>query len=106
MLNFRQTYTISYQVIKIGDLTFKIGSIYKDMLSKLIFLELHNPYNSKYEEIKDFSYDIIQSLYDFPNTQSSCIFDSTIEKLYKEEKIKANSHWEILQYVHFIFKKH
>lgn len=104
ILNFRQTYLIEYNIIKLGDITFKIGLISKDNLTKFPFLELNNPYNSKYDEIKDFSYDIVQSLF-FQNMNNYCLFDQTLEKLYRNQKLKTNNHWEFLQYVYYIFKK-
>lgn len=112
VLNFRQVYRLEYQKYKLGDLTIKIGSLFRDVLSKSIFFEIYNPYNNKYEEIKDFSYEVVQTLFDNNNSSNNinianfCLFDSTLEKLYKEDKLKPNSHWEFIQYVHFIFKKH
>lgn len=105
LLNFRQIYVIKYKIIKIGDITFKIGVIYKDIFSKFLFLEIHNPFNSKYSEIKEFSYDVMASLFNISNLHNFCAFDSTLDKLNKEDKLKTNNHWEILQYVHLIFKK-
>lgn len=88
-----------------GDLTFKIGSMYKEIFSKFLFIEIHNPFNSKFNEIKDFSYDVMSSLFNIQNINQYCIFDSILERLYKEDKLKTNNHWEILQYVHLILKK-
>jgi ubiquitin C-terminal hydrolase len=125
---------VDAKIFKLGDITFKLGSIYRDILNRYIFLEINNPYNNKYEEIKEFSYEIVQSLFfpqyqvgtqiqsqnitsSVPNTNSNlnvsnlpiisdfCLFDSNLEKLYREEKLKINNHWEILQYVQLVFKK-
>lgn len=134
ILNFRQTYSIDTKIFKLGDLVFKLGSIYRDILNRNIFIEIHNPYNNKYEEIKEFSYEIIQSLlfpqfklgtlinnqnltnYTANNNQNFnasnslqisefCLFDSVLEKLYRDERLKINNHWEIIQYVQLVFKK-
>jgi hypothetical protein len=99
-------YSVSYEEIKIGDLTFKVGEISKDVINKFHFIEIHNPYSSKYEETKDFSYDVMNSLFRTNTLNESCLFDSLLEKLNREEKLKTNSHWEHLQYVHAIFKKY
>ncbi len=105
LLNFRQVYSINYHIIKIGDFTFKLGVIFKEIFSKFLFIEIHNPFNSKYYETKDFSYDVMTSLFSISNLNDFCIFDSILERLYKEDKLKTNNHWEILQYVHLILKK-
>ena len=105
LLSFRQIYTIKFKIVKIGDITFKLGIIFKDIFNKFVFFEIHNPFNSKYSETKDFSYDVMASLFNIPNLHDFCVFDSTLERLYKEDKLKTNNHWEILQYVHLIFKK-
>ena len=105
LLNFRQIYIIKYKIIKIGDIIFKLGVMFKDIFNKFVFFEIYNPFNSKYSETKDFSYDVISSLFNIPNINDFCVFDSTLERLNKEEKLKTNNHWEILQYVHLIFKR-
>jgi hypothetical protein len=85
---------------------FKVGFVYKEILSKSIFLEVYNPYNNKYDQIKDFSYGVLQSVFpEISNLQNCCIFDKVIENLYKMDKLKSNNHWEFIQYVHFIFRK-
>jgi hypothetical protein len=96
---------MNYNIITIGDLVFKLGTIYRDILNKNIFLEIVNPYFNKYEECKDFSYDVLNSLFNSVNLNNFCMFDSTLERLYKENKLKANNHLEYLQYINLIFKK-
>jgi len=79
--------------------------MFKDIFYKFAFVEIHNPYNSRYTEMKDFSYDVMNFLFNISNLQEYCIFDETLERLHKEDKLKTNNHWEILQYVQLIFKK-
>jgi hypothetical protein len=105
MLNFRQTYTIEVQIYRVGDLTIKLGTIYKETLSKSIFLEINNPYSNKFEDTKDFSIETLQSIFNIQNIQNYCVFDNTLEKLLKENKLKMNNHSEYLQYAHFILQK-
>lgn len=88
-------------------MTFKIGMIYRDIVMKQIFLEIHNPYSNKYDEIKDFSYGVIKNI--FPNVNNladMCLFDKTLESLYRKNLVNANNHHELIQYAYLVLKKH
>ncbi len=106
LLNFRQTYTINYQTYKIGDLTLKLGVVFKEIFSKFVFIELYNPFNSKFSEIKEFSFDVMNSLFNISNIHEYSLFDSNLERLNYEDKLRTNNHWDILQYGNLIFKRY
>ncbi len=63
----------------------KLGSLKKDIYSKVIFLELINPYLKKYEEIKDFSYEILSGIFDLKNPGEICLYEQIDQKISKEE---------------------
>lgn len=69
----------------LGDLVLKLGSLKKDIYSKVIFLELVNPYLKKFEEIKDFSYEILTGIFDIKNPSEFCLYEQMDEKISKEE---------------------
>lgn len=74
------------------------------MLNKSIFLEAIYPYSSNYNEAKEFMSDVINSIFS-EGLFEFCLFDSNMEKLYKEEKFKNVKNIELLQYVNLILKK-
>ncbi len=97
-------YTIELEIFKIGDIIFKIGSIFKDVLNKSIFLEAVYPYSNNYNDAKEFMGDIIMSIFSY-DLFEFCLFDSNLEKLNREEKLKNVKNMELLQYVNLILKK-
>ncbi len=86
-----------------GDILFKLGSLHKDVLSKSIFLEMYIPYLKKYEEIKDFSFDIIRNIFDIEHPNKYCVYENNEEKISDDSLI--NEHWDAYQYSLLLLKK-
>jgi hypothetical protein len=68
-------------------------------------MEIHFPYHSTYEDLTEFVYDVLNSIFDIKNMKQYCLFDETCEKLYIDKKLLVNNHYEYLQYVNLILKK-
>lgn len=75
----------------------------KDIHSKNIFLEILVPYLKKYEDIKDFSYDIIRGVLEIDNPQELSLYEKNEEKISDDSQI--NNHWDAYQYSLLLLKK-
>jgi hypothetical protein len=104
MLYFRQTYMIESKIYQLGDITFKLGTITKDITNKYLFLEMEIPYIESYNQIKEFAYEIVSEIFS-KSVTNCCMFNNNMEKLYNNSKLKLNNHWGWLQYVELIFSK-
>jgi hypothetical protein len=84
---------------------FKCGVINKEH-SKSVFLEVVFPYHYKYEELTDYVYDVLGTIFNDSNMnlKEFCLFEE-YEKLYNEKKLSVNNHYEYLQYVSLLLKK-
>ena len=54
-------YTIEYKRYKIGDIEIQFGMIQKDLLNKFYFYGITNYYVHRFEDAKDFCYEIMEN---------------------------------------------
>ena len=87
----------------IGDFIIKLGYLSKDTQHKIIFLEINNPYSKNYEDIKEFSYEIIKNIFEIDNPSKLCLYENNDEKI--TEKSEINGHWAYYQYSLLLLKK-
>ena len=106
MFNFRQIYTFDINRALFGDIEIKYGSMYKEVLEKIHFLEISSPYTHTFENSKNFIFDIVSNFFPFceeKEIEESCMLSNNI--LAEYEFGKKTKHLELLQYVNYIFKK-
>ena len=110
-------YTIEYKRYKIGDIEIQFGMIQKDLLNKFYFYGITNYYVHRFEDAKDFCYEIMENF--FPNIpketllQSCRINEKIIEnnKIYQEPKSESKKdktyhyHLELIQYIYYILNE-
>ena len=75
----------------------------KDIHTKTIFLEMINPYLKKYDEIKDFSFEIIRGIFEIENPNEISLYEKNEEKISDDSQI--NGHWAYYQYSLLLLKK-
>jgi len=75
----------------------------KDIHSKTIFLEITVPYLKKFEDLKDFSFDVIKEVLEIENPNELCLYEKNEEKISEDSQI--NDHWDAYQYSLLLLKK-
>jgi len=61
------------------------------------------PYLKKYEDIKDYSYDIIKGIFEIENANLLCLYEKIDERISEDSQI--NDHWDCYQYSLMLLKK-
>jgi hypothetical protein len=82
----------------LGDITISIGSIEKDkdIHYETNFIEIEIPYSKYYEEVKEFSFEIMRSIFRINDPQNISLLENYKEKIINKNEI--NGHWGIYQY--------
>lgn len=86
MFIFRQTYTIILKQFQIGDVLFKIGSIYKEENKKKFFLEVELTYGTNYNNSAAFLFDIIENVFPMFTSEkikNACLLNSAVKEKYQ-----------------------
>lgn len=111
-------YSIEYKRYKIGDIEIQFGMIQKDLLNKIYFYGITNYYVHRFEDAKDFIYEIMENF--FPNIPKetllkSCRINEDIiekNKIYQEPKSESKKkdktyhyHLELIQYIYYILNQ-
>lgn len=81
-----------------GDITISVGGIEKDkdIHYEINFIEIEIPYLKSYEEIKEYCFDIMRSIFHVNNPQSISLLENCKEKIINKNEI--NGHWGMYQY--------
>lgn len=61
------------------------------------------PYMKKYDDVKDFSFDIIRNVLEIENPNEYCLYEKNEEKISEDSQI--NDHWDAYQYSLLLLKK-
>ena len=86
MFIFRQTYTIILKQFQIGDVLFKIGSIFKEENNKKFFLEVELTYGTNYNNSAAFLFDIIENIFPMLTSEeikNACLLSNAVKEKYQ-----------------------
>jgi hypothetical protein len=103
MFIFRQTYTIILKQFQIGDVIFKIGSIFKEENNKKFFLEVELTYGTNYNNSAAFLFDIIENVFSMLTSEeikNACLLSNAVKEKYQiadQKKPSLKHHKEGIQ---------